>query len=245
MKNKILLGYLLAPPSPRGFAKSIYSVLQQQYDEQLDILFIKDDNPEEDHKYENIKNKHNRLRKKVLKENYTHLFLVEYDNILPLDALQKLLSCNSDVAYGLYCNRHGFMQWLAYESLENGGGKSLSLDIEKRNKAWNNIVETKGAGFGCTLIKRNVLKKIEFRNHPDHKVADDWMFALDCQENGFKQVHNCSVHVGHMLNDCSIIWPTITNKKGYYIQLPDDYIKEENKPIEIGMQTKVLYKTSE
>jgi len=65
-------------------------------------------------------------------------------------------------------------------------------------------LEVSGVGFGCTLIYRRVLEKLEMRGG-DHPAPDNY-FATDCLRAGFKQVCRFDVQCGHINNDV-ILWP--------------------------------------
>ena len=86
---------------------------------------------------------------------------------------------------------------------------SLSLFPEIVNKAraqgW---IEVSGSGFGCTLIRRKVLEKLDMRRseiggHP----SPDMPFAADCMRNGFKQICRFDVICGHIKPDGDVLIP--------------------------------------
>lgn len=210
---KVLLYCPLYPKSPRIFARSLQSIFTQDFPHPVDIAFGKNDGSKVG--IVDLVEKHNRARAWVLQGGYDALFMVEADNILPYDALSRLVEIDTDVAYGLYCSRHGSHQWLAFSELNKTTGKSIERNRRWCAANWGKTIETKGVGMGCTLIRRNVLEAIDFR--VDGSMADDWYFALDCQSKGFRQHHDLGVVCGHVLRDGSnkIVWPTIQGEKMY------------------------------
>jgi hypothetical protein len=135
----------------------------------------------------------------TLAGGYDALLTVEHDMVLPPDAVEKLVDAGAPVAYGVYMLRHGSNVTNAWE--HTGGrnlGMSLSLYPERLAAAKRcGVVEVSGVGFGCTLIRRDVLEQIAFR--PDGKAkAPDIPFATDCLRAGIRQVAHFGVACGHV-----------------------------------------------
>lgn len=207
---KILLYCPLYPKSPRIFARCLQSIFVQDWPYPVELVFGKNDRAKKG--IDDLVDKHNRVRDLVLRNDFDALFLVEADIILPFDALSRLALIDTDVAYGLYCSRHGGHQWLAYSDLNERTGKSVDRNRRWCVANWGQVIETKGVGMGCTLIHRNALEAIEFR--VNGSMADDWYFSLDCQAVGLKQKHDLGVVCGHIMHDGDpkIIWPSITGE---------------------------------
>lgn len=208
---KILIYCPIAPATPKVYARTLTSLFRMEWDEPMPIVFGRNDRPAGS-KYQDIAAKHNEARRMVLDGGYDALLLVENDMILPPDTLRKLNAVDADVVYGLYVNRHGWRKWLAYTYLDAGGGVSLSEDKPRARAAWGSIMPTVGVGMGCTLIRRHVLERLKFWVPDGEQVADDWQFSLDCQRYGFRQMHDLSVHCGHIVpGNAHILWPDIGN----------------------------------
>jgi hypothetical protein len=158
--------------------------------------------------YDAVTVKYQEAQRIALEGDYDAMLTVEADNIVPVDALQKLSRVDADVAYGLYCARHN-SRWLAFLKIWDSSGVTYSLDESTTKAAWGNVVESAGVGFGCTFIHRHVLEAIPFRRVKGHPCANDWFFALDCIAAGYRQKHDCSVLVGHIRQDRPkvTIWP--------------------------------------
>lgn len=198
---------------------TLQSIMALEADEQTAFVFDREDNPADWDAYMNICKKYSRARHMALDGGFDALLTIEADMIVPPDALKRLLAIDTDVAHGLYAARHDVSPvWLAFEWIKGLRGKSLSLSPDKARAAWGNVVETSGVGLGCTLIHRHVLEKIPFRWTMLVPTANDWLFALDVKQHGFKQMHDCSLHCGHVNTaETGVIWPDIDAENFYRV----------------------------
>jgi len=165
-------------------------------------------NSKQDH--ENTLYQYRYARQRMLSGDYDCLFIVEHDMIIPEDALVKMLATDADVVYGLYLFRHVKPVLNACRAVSSRWpDMSLSLFPEIVNKAraqgW---IEVSGSGFGCTLIRRKVLEKLDMRRseiggHP----SPDMPFAADCMRNGFRQICRFDVICGHIKPDGDVLIP--------------------------------------
>lgn len=175
-------------------------------------------------------------RSMVLAGHYDAMLTVEYDNIVPPDALQRLAAVDADVAYGLYCNRRVPHGWLAMIEITWAHGVSYGRNEPTARAAWGNVVESQGVGFGCTLIHRRVLEQIPMRREAGHPCANDWFFAMDCRSAGLRQAHDCGCVVGHILsNNYSVVWPDASVWPPYRIEV-DDMLKAKAIQASTGQQ---------
>ena len=199
------------------YGRTNLSIFRQDYDP-LDIWFSKGDNPFFDSNGRgNICHNYRKARQFVLDNGYDYLFTVEADMVIPENALSKLLAVDTDVAYGLYCFRNT-SSWSAWTRLDLESGRSLSKDIEIARMVWGTTIDVAGVGLGCTLIRRNVLEKLDFRTDELHSsFHNDWLFAYDCQHNGIEQKCDTSVVCGHITLKPRprIIWPDIEGPRLY------------------------------
>jgi len=209
----------------------------------VDWFVTHNDNPL-DQPYTNIVIHHNRAREMAINGEYDALLSIESDMIVPSDTIEQLLSCGSDIAYGLYVWRNKPHRWSAYKDLTLFGGHSISHnhDGKEARGAWGKIIDVAGLGMGCTLIKRNALRAIEFRLHDgrhswiqeeyaeqiaalridpyrphEGMVCDDWLLAMDAQHYGFSQRAHLGVVCGHIADD-GVIWPDPNDGQLYRIE---------------------------
>lgn len=122
-------------------------------------------------------------------KRYDYLFCVDSDIVLPPDALAKLIAANKDVVSGLYIQRkpgHHILE--IYESTHDG---------KITNIPWNKLkgrglVEVAGCGFGCVLVKGEVLRKMPYphfvyKSALDHAFtfSEDVYFCQEARKHGF------------------------------------------------------------
>lgn len=172
--------------------------------------------------YDNILRKYRAARRMCLDFKYDALLTAESDMLIPPDALAQLVAASeansADVAYGLYCLRHGAAVWNACVALDEESGFFLSDPLIQGNapREWAAAqaglpFQCYGAGFGCTLIRRNVLEVLDFRNADDAtSFYVDWLFAADCNARQIKQVCVPQVRCGHITDTRTILYPDLT-----------------------------------
>ena len=187
-------------------AETRRSIKDQEFDGILDIkINNKSWYPPPD--YKNVLAHYQFARQKVLDEGYDALFTVEHDIILPKAALQKLWDMKVPVAYGVYIFRGSGNVVNAFRMV-----KSINPDMSLSNfkgmlqKAMKKgVIETSGTGNGCTLIRREVLERLEFRQADNDSYCPDLPFSADCMRNGIEQFANFGVQCGHIV-DSGTLW---------------------------------------
>lgn len=142
----------------------------------------------------------NTLAKDFLNSDCTHLFFVDSDMILPLDALDKLLAHDKDIVSAIYFDR------LRGDPVMKKFVKGLPETIKDYPKG--KLFEVDAIGFGCALIKRSVIEKLKAQNkdkplfalkHLSRKVlfGEDVYFCKLAKEAGFKVFVDTSLVAGH------------------------------------------------
>ena len=171
---------------------------------------------------DNLTDKHNRMRAAALDFGYDALLTVEADVIIPPDALAQLAAVDADVVYGTYASRTNPMV-LTMPTINGYKGRSISADPEQWRDKFGTVIPCEGVGFGCTLIRRNVLEAVEFRRDVSsqmrRKFDDDWTFALDVKAAGFKSAAHLGVLCGHIQRNGLVRWvdadaPTFVRVEG-------------------------------
>lgn len=176
--------------------ETLASVAAQVFDGEL-VHVVDPHNPYPNRDMRNVLIKFQQARQMALDEGYDALLTVEHDHDLPPDTVQKLWNTDAPVVYAPYLLRHGsnvlsLWQWTGGRNL----GMSLSLyQQELARYRRRGVGPVCGVGFGCTLMRREVLERIEFRG-PD-SVAPDLPFALDCIKAGIKPLGRFDIEVGH------------------------------------------------
>lgn len=244
---KLLVFCPINPNYPRLWGRTVQSIFRLEWEGAIDWHFVAGDNPH-DEPYENVTHNYERARQRALEGGYDALLCVESDMIIPPDALSLLLSCESDVAYGLYVWRHGRRKWSAYTELGDRHGVSLSDDPARAAAEWGQVVDVEGVGLGCTLIRRDVLRAVPFRMGDNKRVSCDWYFALDAKAAGFSQRAHLGAVCGHQTYKPwpSIIWPTNTGRL-YAVESLEPMVSVppgESVTVRVGMGENGVYRES-
>lgn len=241
---------LIFTPTDNGpHPDCLASVSQLTYkDVHHEVSWLTDPLPGRDMR--NVVRQYQKAWKMALEGGYDALLTVEHDMIIPPDTIEKLVDTDSPVVYGVYMLRHGTKTLNAWRYENNRNmGMSLSLypkEVAKaRKQGW---IEVCGVGWGCTLIRRQVLEKISVRENVQD--AGDVGFASDCIRRGFRQIARFDTLCGHIEPDGNVLWPfakgngmiarvlalqdvtvrangqSLVMKKGRYYSLPVDEGRE-------------------
>ena len=124
-------------------------------------------------------------------KNHDYLFCVDSDVVLPDDTLLKMIGWDRDVVSGLYIQRiPGTHTLEIYE--ENGHGGVVNIPWENIKQRIG-LMEIAACGFGCVLIKGDVLRAMEYphfvyRSAINHAntYSEDVYFCQKAREKGFK-----------------------------------------------------------
>jgi len=133
---------------------------------------------------------------------YDYLFSVDSDIAFTPDTLTKMLAHDKDVVSGLYIQRKPGQHILEiYEHTATGGVTNMPYGKLKGRP----LVEVAGCGFGCALIKAEVMRKIgypQFKYYSaismNETVSEDVDFCRKAKDNGFKIWADPSVLCRHI-----------------------------------------------
>lgn len=127
---------------------------------------------------------------------FDYLFAVDADMSFAPDTLERLLSHDKDVVSGLYIQRKPGQHIL--EIYRNGRNVPYS-DIKGKG-----LVEIDGCGFGCVLVKSEVIRAIGYpqfvyKSALDHAytVSEDTYFCSKATQLGFKVWADTTIKCGH------------------------------------------------
>lgn len=135
-------------------------------------------------------------------KHYDYLFNVDSDIVLPKDTLTKMLQANKDIISGLYIQRVPDTHTLEiYMTTPNGGLDNVPLEEIEHQR----IIEIGACGFGCVLIKGDVLRKMEYPhfhyqsslNFQD-TVSEDVYFCMKAKECGFSIWADTTIRCEHI-----------------------------------------------
>jgi len=121
---------------------------------------------------------------KALDEQFTHLMFVDWDIVVPPDALKILLAMNGDVSCGWYMLNERNTSGALYDKERNHYG-SYPLETFKQNAAKHGVIMPVDAcGFGCVLIKTDVFSRFappwfNFIEYPNRTLLSEDLYFCD------------------------------------------------------------------
>ena len=146
-------------------------------------------------------------------KGFDYLFSVDSDIAFPPDTLVKLLAHNKDIVSGLYIQRKPGQHILEiYE--HNGRGGVTNVPYEKL--AGRGLVEIASCGFGCVLVKAEVMRAIPYPHFKYHSaishsntISEDVDFCRKALAHGFKIWADTGIHCRHIGSTEFVIDTTI------------------------------------
>jgi FkbM family methyltransferase len=183
---------------------------------------------------------------------YDYLFSVDSDMSFPPDTLKRLIEHDKDVVTGLYRQRKQEQILEVYEP--NAGGGVSNIPYWKiANKG---LVEIAGCGFGCVLVKAEVMRAIgypQFKYHSalDHAntISEDVYFCRQARDRGFQLFADTTILCGHVgSTSFNIVYeaPDVQSRLRELGQQPllpvahAKYLKDMNRD-GVGLEPKVIY----
>lgn len=128
---------------------------------------------------------------------YDYLFAVDHDVTFAPDTLAKMLAHNKDLVTGVYRQR---LEPQRIEIYDFNGQRMEYSDLHGRS-----LVEIGGCGFGCVLIRKEVLQSIgypQFEYHValDHNntISEDTDFCIKARKKNFTLWCDPSILCGHI-----------------------------------------------
>lgn len=148
----------------------------------------------------------NSIIKSALENDFTHIFFVDDDMIIPPDTLHKLLAHDKDIVSALYLLR-SFPHRPAFfdKAYDDGKCKFASLTRDKEG-----LVKGVNCGLGAVLMSTNVFKDLEppyvrLGEIEKDGWCDDVGFFNRCRRAGYDIWCDLNAPCGHMTT--MTIWP--------------------------------------
>jgi len=145
----------------------------------------------------------NYIRKYFLNNNYDYLLLVESDLIPRPDTLSRLINHDKPVVGSLYFIGADKIKMpcvflLDYKKDKGVMGTRLIKPKEINSYVYKGLKKVHGCGFGCTLIRRDVVERFVFWTDErfDNKHSDVY-FYMDLQNEGVPVFIDTNVIVPH------------------------------------------------
>lgn len=199
------------------FPQALASIFQLQWNGKLDHL-LQNGGDTPGAPLANCTHKRQWACEVALDKGYDALLFADHDMLLPPDALTRLNAVDALIVYGLYTLRHerdGY-QWSAARSVGVERWQSFSEHPDLARSAWGRVHPVAGMGFGCTLIRREVLEALPMRWY-DH-AGPDWALSVDAQAHGFAQACDFGVLCGHMTDAHHALYPALYTPHWYEIR---------------------------
>ena len=154
----------------------------------------------------------NALREHFLNGNYDRYLSIEADVYPPINLLDRMVvemdKCKADIYSGVYFIDHKENSYPMLQSLfifRNDDGSIM--DAMAYNHSFQNMFlghkfsaspqPIFACGFGCALINRSVLEKIEYRDDGASGAHSDSFFYQDCARAGFKAYFDSQIICNH------------------------------------------------
>ena len=178
---------------------------------------------------------------------FDYLFAVDHDVTFASNTLRKMLLHDKDLVSGIYRQR------LPEHRIEIYDSNQQRMKIE--DLYGKNLVQIGGCGFGCVLIKKEVLQTVgypQFEYHPalDHNntISEDTDFCRKAMNKGFQLWCDPSVLCGHigsttMHVNVPVVNPIERRLRELHDQrlLPNDHTNYLFKLKANGVEPKVIY----
>ena len=130
---------------------------------------------------------------------YDYLFAVDHDITFPADTIQKMLSHYKDLVTGVYRQR------IEPQSIEIFDLNQKRMTIEQLYGASDDLVRIGACGFGCVLVKKEVLSTIgypQFEYHValnhNNTISEDADFCRKATDKGFTLWCDKTILCGHI-----------------------------------------------
>jgi len=190
---------------------------------------------------------------------FDYLFSVDSDIAFAPDTLSKMLAHDRDVVSGLYIQRKPGQHILEiYEHTATGGVVNMPYGKLKGRT----LVEVAGCGFGCALVKAEVMRKIgypQFKYYSaisiNDTISEDVDFCRKARDNGFTIWADPTIlcrHTGSFTFNVDIATPVINTTSevdiparlkdlGSQRLIPREHIDYLAKLKESGFEPKIIF----
>lgn len=142
----------------------------------------------------------------AIRDNFSHLFILDDDQICPPDTVMKLLNRQVDiVSVNLLSRMPPFNPYIFSESpLEEGREKGLVIQEVLEGSG---LIERAACGTGGILIRTNVFKTLKFPwfTHNENLKTYDFYFCHMARQAGYKIYIDLDVVSGHLV--IGTVWP--------------------------------------
>lgn len=142
-----------------------------------------------------------KLARYAVNNHFDEVLWIDSDMVFDRHVYEDLRDAGKDMVCGWFISRHYPYISCLFRSFE---------PVERIDTPPEDLFRVAGCGFGCVLMKTEVLKRVMTGNGgrcfvPDQKYGEDCAFCRRAEGCGFEIWCNPSVRVGHVGN--VTIWP--------------------------------------
>lgn len=145
----------------------------------------------------------NELAQQAIKMGADYIFWLDSDMAFEADTLKQMLKTMEenklDILSGVYFRRNPPYTPVLFNKLETSDEEKV--DFSEFEKIPDGIFEIGGCGFGCVLMKTDVLISVlgRFRTffNPMKGAGEDLAFCIRARECGYKIYADSSISLGH------------------------------------------------
>lgn len=143
----------------------------------------------------------NKLAKRAIEMGAEYTMWFDSDMIFEPDTMTRLLAHDSDIVSGIYFRRNPPFTPVAFETCDVQNRKWTDVQLKD-----DKTISVEGIGFGCVLIKTDVLFDVASRFgtwfEPINGFGEDLAFCWRARECGYEIKLDPTVkcgHVGHIV----------------------------------------------
>ena len=142
-----------------------------------------------------------RLAKHAVNNGFDEVLWIDDDMVFDSHLYEDLKMCGKDMVCGLFVSRHYPYVSCLFKSI---------LPVERINEYPDEAFRVAGCGFGCVLMKTQILKDVMVSHDgkcfvPDQKLGEDCAFCYRATGLGHEIWCEPTARVGHVAK--IVIWP--------------------------------------
>ena len=142
-----------------------------------------------------------RLAQHAVNNGFDEVLWIDSDMVFDRNVYEDLRDLGKDIVCGWFISRHYPYVSCLFKSMD---------PVERINEVPDVPFRVAGCGFGCVLMKAEVLKRVMGNNGgrcflPDQKYGEDCAFCNRASKLGFEIWCEPTARVGHVGN--LVIWP--------------------------------------
>lgn len=139
------------------------------------------------------------LAKQALKMNADYVLWLDSDMSFPPDLLKRMLELDADFLTGVYYRRsHPYTPVILEELNITEEGRCVTKEF---SKVPEDTFEVEGCGFGCVLMKTqviyDVMAKFGAMFNPMDQMGEDLAFCYRARQCGYEILADPSIELGH------------------------------------------------